>query len=542
MSPRSWVWPRAAYGGFRRLAARCGVVAGTLLSALLVMLKAAQPATAAELDERAARWASDMGFVGTVEMRQGTQPLARVERLAQVEPGSAEPVYWVGSVSKQFAAAAALRLAERQQLSLASPVAHYLPELAPPALSKGGTSCTVEHLLSHSCGLPRALSWDFLHTARHLSEPARAERFYEQLAQASLLFVPGTDYSYSNAGYALIGLLIQRVSGQAYEAFLEKELWGPLGMRTTGIAPRPGVAPVRGQLRLGPLWLDAARWMLLDPWAPSSVGAGGSIYSTVGDLLLWNDALHHGRVLAPESYRAMVTPRHGDYGLGLVITKKPYGTLISHAGSHSPQSVSAVLLYVPELDLSLAGGAGRSYEDSGLKPLGEALLASAAHSPGVPPPNTPGWGTMLASSLLPLLQLGVVGYALYTSWLCYFRRARFDRLSWWLRYHSALLAVLAYALRWRDLPFDPLIVAWATGCVAIAWASRWWALPAWARGSGVRKPARLLGRASFLAVVLYFLPFRYLGVAVAVLVVGLGPFAVQLLRRTQRAPEGALPL
>jgi CubicO group peptidase (beta-lactamase class C family) len=509
-------------------------------SALLGVLGMARLAVAAELPEPALRWANETDFSGSLELRRGSQSLARIQRLATptpAGPGSAEPVFWIGSISKQFAAAAVLRLVERKRLTLTSPVADYLPQLAPPALSKGGVSCTIEHLLSHSCGLPRALSSDALHTARHLSDPARAERLYEQLERASLLFEPGTKYSYSNAGYALLGLLIQHVSGQSYEAFLETELWGPLGMRATGIAPRPGVVPVSGQIRLGPLWLDAAHWMLLDAWAPSTVGAGGSIYSSLGDLLLWNDALHHGRVLAPESYEAMITPRHGDYGLGLVITKKAFGTLISHAGSHSPQSVSAVLLYVPELDLSVAGGAGRSYEDSGLKLLGEALLATAAHSPNVAAPSAPGWRAVLLSSLPALSQLAVVGYALYTSWICHFRRWRLDRLSWWVRYHTALLAVLTYALRWRDQPFDPLVVAWGTWCLGVAWASRWWALPAWTRDSSVRKLSGLIGHTFLFSVALYFLPFRYLGVAWAVLTVGLGPLAMQLRRGAPRPTE-----
>jgi hypothetical protein len=306
-------------------------------------------------------------------------------------------------------------------------------------------------------------------------------------------------------------------------------------MRATGIAPRPGVAPVRGQLRLGPLWLDSARWLLLDPWTPSTAGAGGAIYSTLGDLLRWNDALHHGRVLAPASYRAMITPRHGDYGFGLVITKKPYGTLISHAGSHSPQSVSAMLLYVPEHDLSLAAASPRSYEDSGLKPLGEALLARAADGADVPAPAAPGWSEVVISSTLALLQLAVLAYALRTSWLCYFRRLRLDRLSWWLRYHTALLAVLACMLRWRDYPFDPLLVAWGVWCLAVAWASRWWVLPGWTRGRGVKKLVGLLARVLCFGVVLYFLPARYAGPAAAVLAVELVPLAVQLVRRARLA-------
>lgn len=486
-----------------------------------------------------------MDFSGSLELRRGAQRLLRVDRLGSAqlgveasEPAAAEPVFWIGSVSKQFAAVAVLRLVERQQLALAAPIARYFPRLAAPALSKGGVSCTLEHLLSHSCGLPRALSADPLHTARHLSEPERAERFFEQLERAALLFVPGTQYSYSNAGYALLGALIQHVTGQSYESFLQAELWGPLGMRATGIAPRAGVSPVRGQLPLGPLWLDSGSWMLLDPWGPAGAGAGGAIFSTLGDLLIWNDALHHGRVLRPESYRAMITPRHGDYGFGLVITKMPFGTLISHAGSHFPHSVSALLQFVPEHDLSLAGGASRGYEESGLKPLGQALLSSAAGVSDVASPQGPGWGARLLASLPALLQLFVLGYALYVSWFCYFRRGRLARLSWWLRYHTALLAVLTYVLRWRDYPFDPLVVAWGSWCLGGAWASRWWALPAWTRGA--RKLTGPISDGLSCAVVLYFMPARYLGVAAAVLGVELLPLALQLLRRQQPAPGAQL--
>lgn len=511
---------------------------------MIAVLGVTRAASAADLSEQAARWASDMDFSGSMELRHGSRRLLRLERLGDAE-GATEPVFWIGSISKQFAAAAALRLMERKQLSLGDLVSSYFPQLAAPALSKAGVSCTLEHLLSHSCGLPRGLSSDQLHTAGHLSDATRAERLLEQLARTSLMFEPGTDYSYSNAGYALLGLLIQKVSGQSYESFLQSELWGPLGMHATGITPRPGVAPARGQLRLGPLWVDSVRWMLLDPWGPSQSGAGGAIYSTVSDLLLWNDALHHGRVLAPESYRAMTTPRHGDYGLGLVITRKPFGTLISHAGSHFPYSASALLQYVPEHDLSLAGGSNRSYEDSGMKPLAEALLASATSASAeaasrVPAPGAPGWQAMLLSSLLPLLQLAVLVYALYISWYCYARRAQQDWLSWWLRYHTALLAVLAYALRWRDYPFDPLIVLWGAWCLGGAWAARWWALPAWTRGRGLKKSSVLLGQGLSFAVVLYYLPFRYLGAALAVLAVELLPLAARQLRRAQRTPGAPL--
>lgn len=164
------------------------------------------------------------------------------------------------------------------------------------------------------------------------------------------------------------------------------------------------------------------------------------------------------------------------------------------------------------------------------------MLASAAHASDVAAPRASGWVEVLLSSHLALLQLAVVGYALYTSWICYVRRWRLDRLSWWLRYHTALLALLAYTLRWRDNPLDPLVVAWGAWCLGVAWASGWWRLPGWTRGPGLKKPATLVGQGLLFTGVLYFLPFRYLSVAAAVLAVESLPLAVQLLRRAQRTP------
>jgi Beta-lactamase len=90
-------------------------------------------------------------------------------------------------------------------------------------------------------------------------------------------------------------------------------------------------------------------------WTPSLLGASGNIYSSVSELLRWNGALHHGRVLQASSYAELVAPRLGNYGLGVAVSDKPFGKAINHTGSHVPQSTSAILIYVPGHDLSLAG-------------------------------------------------------------------------------------------------------------------------------------------------------------------------------------------
>jgi CubicO group peptidase (beta-lactamase class C family) len=351
-----------------------------LVVCLVVLFTELRPARAdapSELSEFARRWAEQSDFSGSFGIARSGQLLAFVQRGdadAKGRPIDGETAFWIGSVSKQFAAVASLLLAERGQVDLGAPLGRYLPELA-QALSRGGVSCSVEHVLSHSCGLPREIGFDPLYTARELTDPARARRLFEQVRRVSLSFVPGSETQYSNVGYDLIGLLVQRVAGLPYEQFLQREIWSPLGMMHTGIAPRTGLVIARGQFSVGFAWLDAANWLLLDPESPAQAGASGNMYSTAADLQRFNHALHHGQLLKPESYQAMTQRRHGKYGLGIAVSEKPFGEAVNLVGSYTPHSSSAMLIYVPSYDLEFAAVANRVEAASGMTELADALIA-----------------------------------------------------------------------------------------------------------------------------------------------------------------------
>lgn len=485
----------------------------------------------ARLAEQARRWADEAGFSGSLELRRGRQTLARVDRGAGVLQGTeSEQSFWIGSLSKQFAAVAALKLAEQGVLRLQSPATDFLPGLSGKALTKGGVGCTVEHLLSHTCGLPRDLDGDHLHRANHLNDPARARRVYEQIEALSLRFIPGSEYEYSNAGYDLVGLLVQSVAGEPYEAFLRRELWAPLGMASTGIALRPGREPARGETSLGPLWLDAASWLLLDVATPGTLGASGNAHSTVADLLRWNDALHHGRLISPASYANFVAPRFGKYGLGVAISDKSFGTSLNHAGSHVPHASSALLVYVPGRDLSFAGAANRTFDASGLGKLADALLAEASGLTAAPP-RAPGLSAQLLQSI-PLLSLAlVVLVAVSVLRRCFDRKAAWDWPRWWLQYHSAALGVAAVVLRWRPDPLDPLLLAWGLLAVAGAWLGRYWALPSWRSEGSWKRILELAGCVALLVSVLVFTPRRVVWLSAALVLLELLPVAALVARR-----------
>ncbi|MBK8878164.1 MAG: beta-lactamase family protein [Haliscomenobacter sp.] len=259
-------------------------------------------------------------------------------------PQTAETVFSVGSVTKQFTAAAILKLEEQGKLSVGDPLSKYLGKA--PADKAG---ITLHHLLTHSAGFPGALGDDY--------DTISTAAFHTLAMETPLLFAPGTGYEYSNVGYSLLGMVIEQVSGMGYEAYLRKHLFLPSGMTRTGYQA-PGFAP--GELAVG--YRDGQRWgTALDrPWAKEGPGwhlrANGGILSTAADMHRWYKALVGGTVLSGASIRKLWTPhqKEGDapsyYGYGWVVEELDGGdTLIWHNGGNGVYN--AYMGFVPSKDL-----------------------------------------------------------------------------------------------------------------------------------------------------------------------------------------------
>jgi CubicO group peptidase (beta-lactamase class C family) len=201
-----------------------------------------------------------------------------------------------------------LLLADRGVLSVDDPVRGWL-DGCPAAWDR----ITVHHLLSHSGGL---VHWPDL-PGLDLTKPVGAGDLLSRFARVPLLSPPGERFSYSSPGFVLLGLIVERAAGQPYGAFLAREVFEPLGMTATSSgSPRgePGLATGRQDGAVVPSWeLDTA-----------SLGTG-SIWSTVGDLAIWDRALADGGVLSDAARQAMFTahvPAQDDDG---VIRTEGYG-------------------------------------------------------------------------------------------------------------------------------------------------------------------------------------------------------------------------
>ena len=274
-----------------------------------------------------------LGFAGVVLVAKGDEPLfAEGFGLADREHG----VRWtpgtisdIGSITKQFTAAAILKFEEAGKLSVDDPITRYFQGV--PA---DKTGITLHELLTHSSGLQDPDIDDF--------DPVPLDGYLKQTFAKPLLFAPGKGYTYSNANFSLLGAILEKLSGKPYEAVLRERLFLPNGMYETGYT-----LPLWGESRFAPGYeADGKRWgtFLERPTAADgphwALRANGGIHMTVYDMLRWARALLTGRVLTPASMKKLWAPHVSEgggtfYGYGWSIAKAPDGTkIVTHNGGN----------------------------------------------------------------------------------------------------------------------------------------------------------------------------------------------------------------
>jgi D-alanyl-D-alanine carboxypeptidase len=272
-------------------------------------------------------------------------------------PVGDDTLFGIGSVTKQFTVAAALLLAEQGKLSVDDKVARYYPGLT------RANDITLLDLMNHVSGYPDYYPLDFVD--RRMLKPIAADELIHQYAGGPLDFEPGTQWSYSNTGFVLLGRILEKASGQSLGSFLSEKIFAPLGMTHTIYEPAPEdrrVAPGYTSFALTKL---ARATREGDGW----VGAAGAIYSTAADIARWDIALMDGRVLKPKSWDLMTRPRmlangkSSNYGCGLSVGTRDGLTVFTHGGAVSgfiarntfvPQTRSAVVVMINDEDGPLA--------------------------------------------------------------------------------------------------------------------------------------------------------------------------------------------
>lgn len=248
-------------------------------------------------------------------------------------PNTPQTRFRIGSITKQFTAMAILILQERGKLHVQNHVCLYIP-----SCPQDWQSITLYHLLTHTSGIPDYTNFpDFVAT---WTQPTSPEQLIARFKDMPLDFPPGSRFKYSSSGYVLLGYVIERVSGESYATFLQKNIFDPLKMDNTGYdttypsLPQHATGYYRGYIKP-------------DAYDTSVLYAAGALYSTVEDLFTWDQALLAEKLVSQQELDAMFTPHipcppagpggcllHTDqgYGYGWFIAAEPQGKLIYHVG------------------------------------------------------------------------------------------------------------------------------------------------------------------------------------------------------------------
>ena len=278
-------------------------------------------------------------------LHQAGYGLANVELGVPITP---DTVFRVGSVTKQFTAAAIMLLQQRGALSVDDHINDYLPDYP-----THGHHITIEHLLTHTSGI-----MSYTSIPGYFGNPVRADLSTEELvdvfAGKPMDFAPGDKWNYNNSGYVLLGAIIEAVSGQSYEDFIAENITLPLGLDDTYYGG-PKLIPNRASgytLDDDDNIVNAAFLSMTQPHA------AGSLLSTTGDLAKWHKALTGGEFIHDGSYSRMTTPielNDGEtfpYGYGLGLGTLRGREMISHGGGIN--GFTCYSLWLPEQDIYVA--------------------------------------------------------------------------------------------------------------------------------------------------------------------------------------------
>ena len=298
----------------------------------------------ARMDEVVQYNVSNKKFMGSVLVARGEEILLnKGYGSANLEwniPNSPATKFRLGSVTKQFTAAAILLLEERGKLKTDDPVKKFMSD-APTAWEK----ITIYHLLTHTSGIPNFTSFPDYPSQKPFA--ATPEKLVARFRDKPLDFQPGEKWSYSNSGYILLGYVLEKASGESYEKFLQENIFGPLGMKDSGYDSNSAII-LRRASGYGPGKDGPTNAEFIHMSIPFSAGA---LYSTTEDLLRWEQGLFGGKLLSAASLAKMTTPFKDDYACGVGVRTVNGRRVIDHGGGI--EGFNTFLAYYPDDKLTV---------------------------------------------------------------------------------------------------------------------------------------------------------------------------------------------
>ncbi|MDA2932825.1 beta-lactamase family protein [Acidobacteria bacterium AH-259-D05] len=288
-------------------------------------------------------------------MRDGEMLLEKGYGIANIEhavPVKAETVFRIGSITKQFTAAGIIILADEGRLSLKDRLSEFFPDFP-----RGG-EVTLHHLLAHTSGIHNITSRPTADLIKLMRQNLSMEDVMAVIKADGYDFDPGTNQSYSNSGYILLGAIIEKVSEQTQRQFFKQRIFDRLGMRHTDYEVAVEIVPNRAS-GYSAIMGEQSGLRNAGYISMTSPGGAGALISTVGDLAMWHHALFNGKVVGPQSFREMVSPAYSshtelsdyDYGYGLQIRELEGNQKIGHGGNIN--GFDSVLYTYPQEKLTI---------------------------------------------------------------------------------------------------------------------------------------------------------------------------------------------
>jgi CubicO group peptidase (beta-lactamase class C family) len=330
----------------------------TMLAILIVLLFApaaraqvssppADAVAAARIDEFMNAEVKVNGFTGTVLVaRKGVPILSKGYAMANLEwqiPNTPQTKFRLGSITKQFTSMAIMQLQEMGKLKVEDSICQHVspcPDAWKPI--------TIHHLLTHTSGIPSYTSSPAY--MRNMMVPKTNEEMIGSFRDLALEFAPGEQFKYNNSGYFLLGVIAEKLAGKKYEEVIREQILKPLGMSDTGYDFSETILPKRaaGYSRDGVTVRNAPYLDMSQPFA------AGGLYSTVEDLLKWDQALYTDKLLPEAARKAMWTPFKGNYAYGWVVPSASPATFsrtfVQHGGSIN--GFSTMIIRLPDDNLT----------------------------------------------------------------------------------------------------------------------------------------------------------------------------------------------
>ncbi|MET0244611.1 MAG: serine hydrolase domain-containing protein, partial [Flavitalea sp.] len=284
-----------------------------LIFTLLVSFAASAQTEQQKMDELMNAYTSMYKFNGTVLVAKKGKVLFSKGYGYRISKDSAKntpnTIYQIGSITKQFTSAIILKLQEQRKLNIDDKISKYFPGYPK------GDSITIKNLLTHTSGIFNYTENQKFMQAT-MSKVVSKDSLMAQFRDVPLNFSPGTKYSYSNSGYVLLGLIIEKITGKPYETVIREQIFGPLKMTNSGFDFKnlksddkaAGYSIYKQSIKMTAVIADS-----------TTSYSAGAIFSTTGDLLKWHNALQSTKLLSKQSLQQAYAPLLEKYALGWAV-------------------------------------------------------------------------------------------------------------------------------------------------------------------------------------------------------------------------------